>query len=307
MQLKKILAASALTVMLSCEKDITVDAPQHEVKLVVNSITGMNMPFTAIVGKTAGILDLTTPESYLVSNAVVLLYENNVVKDTLEFNPTTNRYHAKNKTIAKAGFSYRLTATAPGFNTAEAETTMPANIIIESISRRLNVRADADSNMYDEVKIRFTDDAATSNYYMVKFTRPFNNRGDIHYEDMYCMRSLDTDIDRRTDVDPILFEDCIDREFMMTDKRFKGPVKELIVFIRNHELEPVSDTVVNRQYKAVAELKNITADQYNYRKSNGAYHDSEDNPFAEPVLVFTNIQNGYGLFSTYNLSRDTIR
>jgi hypothetical protein len=293
--------------MLSCEKDITVEAPPHEVKLVVNSITGMNMPFTAMVGKTAGILDLTTPESYLVSNAVVLLYENNVLKDTLKFDSNTRIYHAKNNTIAKAGVYYRLTATAPGFNTAEAEATMPADIVIESISRRLNVRADADSNMYDEVKIRFTDDAAISNYYMIKFTRPFSNRGDIHYDDMYCMRSLDTDIDRRTDVDPILFEDCIDREFMMMDKRFNGAVKELNVFIRNHELEAVTDTVSNRQYKVVAELKNITPEQYKYRKSYGAYRDSDDNPFAEPVLVYTNVKNGYGLFTTYNLARDTIR
>jgi hypothetical protein len=307
MQIKKIIGWSSLILMLSCEKDITVKAPGHEQKLVVNSITGINMPFTAMLGKTAGILDLITPESYQVNNALVLLYENNVVKDTLVFNSNSHSYNAKHNTVAKAGFHYQLKASAPEFTTAESETAMPAHIVIESISRRVNVRADADGVMYDEVKIRFTDDGAISNYYMVKFRRPFNNRSDIHYESMYCMRSLDTDVDRRTDVDPILFEDCIDREFMMADKHFNGSVKELIVFIRHYELEPVLNSLDNRQYKAVVELNNITAEQYKYRRSYTAYRDSEDNPFAEPVLVYTNIKNGYGLFSAYNLAVDTIR
>ena len=130
---------------------------------------------------------------------------------------------------------------------------------------------------------------------------------DIHYEEMFCMRSLDTDIDRRTDVDPILFEDCIDRELVIADKHFNGAVKELIIFIRSHELEAVQSPVNGRQYRAVVELNNITADQYKYRKSYRAYRDSDGNPFAEPVLVYTNIKHGYGLFSTYNLAVDTIR
>ena len=307
MQIKKILGWSALLVLLSCEKNITVKAPPQPVKLVVNSITGINSPFIASVGKTAGILDLTTPESYLVNNATVLLYENNVVKDTLTFSSSTGSYKVKNNTLARAGFRYRITASVTGYNNAEAETAMPADIPIQSITRRLHVRTDTDSNMYDEIKIRFNDDAAVSNYYVVRFRRPFSNGRDIHYEEMYCMRSLDTDIHRRTDVDPILFEDCIDRELMLADERFNGAVKELIIFIRTHELDPVLNPVDGKHYKAVVELNNITADHYRHRKSYRAYRDSDGNPFAEPVLVYTNIKNGYGLFSTYNLAVDTIR
>jgi hypothetical protein len=121
------------------------------------------------------------------------------------------------------------------------------------------------------------------------------------------MRSQDTDIDRGTAVNPILFEDCIDRELMLADARFNGAVKELIIFIRTHELEPVLNPVDGKHYKAVVELNNITAEQFRYRKSYRAYRDSDGNPFAEPVLVYTNIKNGYGLFSTYNLAVDTIR
>ena len=307
MKIKTILAWSSLLIMIACEKDITVKTPQQAVKLVVNSVTAVNRPFMAMVSKTAGILELATPESYLVSNAVVLLYVNNVVKDTFLFNPNTRSYRVKYNTDAKAGFTYRLKASAPGFITATAETMMPRGIIIQSITKRENVRADADGNIYDEVKIRFTDEGEMSNYYVIKFRRPFNNRGDIHYESLYCMRSLDPDIDRRTDVDPILFEDCIDREFMMADKHFNGAVKELIVFIRNHELQPVLSSVGNKQFRAVIELNNITAEHYKYRKSHRAYRDSQHNPFAEPVLVYSNIRNGYGLFSVYNLAIDTIR
>ena len=34
--------------------------------------------------------------------------------------------------------------------------------------------------------------------------------------------------------------------------------------------------------------------------------ESQDRPFAEPVLVFNNIENGLGIFAGFNRSRDSI-
>ncbi len=299
---------SFILLLAACEKDITVKVPPQPTRLVVNGITSMNSAFRVSVGKTAGILDLTTPDSYKVTNALVQLFENGVLKDTLVYNAGTDAYRVKNNTIAQTGNNYRVKVTVPNFTTAEAETVAPANIVIQSITRRMNAKTDNNGNMLDEVKIIFRDSAATTNYYLFKFRRPsYINGNTVNYNGIYCLHSSDKDIDRRNNSDPTDFDYCIDQEFLMQDKNFNGGLKEILVFINHEELNPLVNTTNNRVYRAVVELNNITADHYKYRKSYDAYQDSEDNPFAEPVLVYGNVKNGYGVFSTYSLARDTIR
>jgi hypothetical protein len=309
MEMKNVIASLFIIVIaVACEKDITVDVPPQPVKLVVYGTTAVYNPFSIAVSKTAGILDPVTPPSHLVTHALVQLYEDSQLKDTLVFNSNTSTYESKQHIVAMPGKTYVLKTSAPGFTTAEATAVTPGNINIQSISRIAQVRTDADGNVYDEVRIRFMDNTAVSNYYLITFQHPIDyGNGNIHYQDIYCMHSLDKDIDRRNNADPSDFEDCIDREIAMTDKHFNGMVKELVMFIPHDDLEPVKSTFDNREYRAVVRLNNITADQFKYRKSFSAYQDSEDNPFAEPVLVFSNVTNGYGLFTTFNFVTDTIR
>jgi hypothetical protein len=303
------LALGIVLLATACEKDITVKVPPQSTKLVLNGIINMGNPFRVSVGKTAGILDLTTPDSYKVTNALVQLYENGVLKDTLVYNANNDAYRVKNNTLAQTGNTYRIQASVPGFTTVEALTVAPATIAIQSITRRQNAKTDANGNVLDEVKITFKDDATAKNFYLFKFRQAngFNGNTVIYTNMYYCLHSSDKDIDRRNNSDPTDFESCLDDEFFMQDKNFNGSTKEVLVFVEHQALEPYKHPTNNRVYRPIVELNSITADHYKYRKSYNAYQDSEDNPFAEPVLVFGNVKNGYGVFSTYSVVRDTIR
>ena len=294
---------------VACERDVIIDVPPQTTKLVVNGLTRVNTAFRVTVSKTAGILDSTNPASYKVPDALVQLYQNNVLKDTLVYETTSNSYLVKRNTRPQSGSTYTLTVDAPGFTSAIAETVTPAAISIQGITKRINVKKDANGEYLDEVKITFTDDAAATNYYLIKIRRPgyFGGGGNVNYSGIYCMRSSDKDIDRRNNGDPTDFENCINQEFFMSDKNFNSQAKELLLFIQHKELEPFLNISNNRYLKPIVELHSITYDHYKYRKSYDAYKDAEDNPFAEPVLVFSNVKNGYGVFSTFDLARDTIR
>ena len=52
-------------------------------------------------------------------------------------------------------------------------------------------------------------------------------------------------------------------------------------------------------------LKSVTKDYYWYQRSINNYYNSEGNPFAEPVVIYTNITNGRGIF--YGSSADSFR
>jgi hypothetical protein len=243
-----------------------------------------------------------------ITNGLILLYENNVLKDTLVYETSSGSYLVKRNTRAVSGNTYSIKASAQGFTTIEAETKTPKTTPIQSITRRPNVKKDANGNFLDEVKITFTDDPSVANYYLFRVRQPQYQGGtNVSYTGIGCMRSTDRDIEGRDAGDPTDFERCIDNEFFLRDINFNGKVKELILFIRHERLEPFLIPGTNRAVKSIVELHSITADQYKYRKSLSAYRDAEDNPFAEPVLVYGNVKNGYGIFVTYDLVRDTIR
>jgi hypothetical protein len=44
-------------------------------------------------------------------------------------------------------------------------------------------------------------------------------------------------------------------------------------------------------------LHHVSASFYQYSLSARRYDDAEDNPFAEPVILYSNVKNGYGVFS----------
>lgn len=306
--MKKIFApVLILVVAASCEQDIVLDIPPQPVKLVVNGLVRTSTVFRVTVSKTTGVLDTISPQGSLVTNALVYLYENNVVKDTLVYNATSGAYVVKANTRAVSGNTYLLKASAPGFTAVEGTTTTPYTTPIQSITRRMNVRKDAGGNFLDEVKITFMDNPAAINYYMFRVRQPqFRGGGNVSYNNIYCMHSTDHDIEGRESGEPTEFESCINDEFFLKDINFNGKVKEVVLFIQHTDLEPVLLSG-NRFVKPIVELHSITEDQYKYRKSLNTYRGAEDNPFAEPVLVHGNIKNGYGVFLTYDLVRDTIR
>src|SRR5687768_11419373 len=80
----------------SCEKKVTIDIPEKPPRLVLNSILEKGDSVRVVLGKTRHILSPhplgNTIYSYLVKDAEVVLYENNLPVDTLVYSTTTFHY-----------------------------------------------------------------------------------------------------------------------------------------------------------------------------------------------------------------------
>ncbi len=306
--MKKITIVIATLILLSsCEKTITVEVPAATPKLVMNGLVNANSIFEVKISKSETVLS-TNSNPFKISNATVLLYENGIYKDSFLFNASKNSYVARAGTTVATGKKYLLTASLNGYTKIEAETTTPSSVTIQSITRRVNARTDANGNKQDELKIKFLDNPTENNNYIFKIKKPvFNNGATIIYDAINCIRSVDVDIDRGSNTDPSDLNACFSKEFIMTDKNFNGRTKEIVFYIDNYELEIFTNPFDQKKYKAIIEMNSVTADHYKYRKSIETYRDNEDNPFAEPVLVYSNVKNGYGIFSSFTMARDTIR
>jgi hypothetical protein len=293
--MKPILSAIVVVfVVVSCERETQIDIPRQDPKLVAESRQGQGDRPEARISRTRSTTDPMPPygasDPNIVKNAIVLLYENDVFRDTLKYDVAEEKYKAPTATVA-AGKTYKLVATAPGFPAAEAISITPALVPINSYTLTHDARNDRDGNPQDELKIVFNDNGGTEDFYLVRLKAGYGGY-------LYCVNTNDKDVEKLVYDDPLYPEECLPSDrLLIADANFNGTTKTLIFFVSAHSLDPqVTSSGTSR---ATVELLHINKDYYRYIKSLNSYENATDNPFAEPVNLYSNVKNGYGLFTTF--------
>jgi hypothetical protein len=293
--------------LAACEKDIKVPIPPHQPKLVLNGLIRENSVFELSVSKSQGILTATPtndPQSiYRVSNARVLLFENNIPAGELSYNAGTRRYRSLTNKRVTLGRQYRIVAVAPGIkDTAEVLNTVPTRPVITRLTRVANARTNSSGEPLDEITLTFNDPAGEKNYYLVRLQ--YSPGGNNIYQLVPCIYTNDADVEKDDTDDPFGPEACLNEgRALLRDDNFNGRTKQLKISVSSFYI-PASPGPLPR---TIIELWHITEAHFRYLKSRNTYSNTEDNPFAEPALVFSNVKNGYGVFSTYTAAVDSIR
>jgi hypothetical protein len=288
----------ALVIFSSCEKSVTVDVPEKPSSLVINAILKKDQVIRVIVGKSRYILQSGQGlDAYVVKNAVPVIFENNIPIDTLVLASSGYIYTSpKNKTI-RAGYTYTIKITAPGFSAAEATTIVPSQSEAPEVTRVKDARVTSDGVHKDEIIVKLND-PAEKNFYLLQFFQAPFQPGDEYT--VYCASTTDKDLELVGDnADPLSTDNCYDADnLILRDDNFNGQVKQLRFYIESGILH--DGTGVNGQTtKPYVRLSRITEEQFKFIKSFSVYNMAVDNPFAEPVNVFSNVKNGYGIFAAY--------
>lgn len=313
--MKKILIAVCIILPLlfiSCEKNFDVDIPEQEPRLVIGMQQATGEPFSAKISKSRGILAPTNASnpsaSYEVTNALAYVFENNLLLDSLRFNSSERLYKSVNNKIMVPGRPYRIAVAAPGLNNVEASVTAPAAVPVASITRVQNARTSPSGEMLDDLTITFTDPSGETDYYLVRVLLTYSSSAPVEYNPVPCLYTSDVDIEKNPyETDPLDPNSCVGGELFMKDVNFNGRTKQIKLSIAHADLVPRIDFTNGREYKALFELWHISEPGYRYRKSVQAFENAADNPFAEPVQVYSNVQRGYGVFSIHSVARDSIR
>jgi hypothetical protein len=301
--MKSILPAIVFVLCLAaCERETEVHIPPQDPKLVAESRQGQGDRPEARISRTRSSTDPLPPygsaDPNVVKNAIVLLYENDIFRDTMKYNTTTEKYKAPTATIA-AGKTYKVVMTAPGFPVAEALSLTPTLVQINNYTLTPNARNDRDGNPQDELKVVFNDNVGTEDYYLIRIK-------DAYGGFLYCVNTNDKDVEKLVYDDPLYPEECLQSDrLLISDVNFNGATKTLILFVSSGSISPQS--VPGGINKATIELLHINKDYYRYIKSLNSYENAVDNPFAEPVNLYSNVKNGYGLFTTYARDVDSIQ
>lgn len=278
-----ITAALAFT-LISCEKEIPLDAEQKVPRIVVNSIFGDGDTIYVHVSESRDVLfegDLPN-----LTNAIVKLQDVN--GNTLgDFTHQGEGIYKLNNYLPVAGQTYHLNVTHAGFDPVDAQTQTPSVITINSTD---TLRKNDEMNY----SIKFSDNASTTNYYAIAIEKIII--GDFYqYSDYYFETSEIFTQNGSADVDGTKYGSI----FLFSDATFNGG--QCIFDASTYNPAQSTDSTI-----VVVSLMSLSEDYFKYKLSLEKYQETAGDPFAQPVQVYSNVENGFGIFGGYSVYRDSL-
>ncbi|MDX5346166.1 MAG: DUF4249 domain-containing protein, partial [Hymenobacteraceae bacterium] len=229
----------------------------------------------------------------------VVIFENDVVVDTLPYDSFKGYYQSKNYR-PQVNSRYKLEVSAPGFPAAKAFCEIPAKVKIQKASIRDSAGIDEGGSYYSRLLVTFHDPADAKNYYNLAGKQvqtynptPWDPNAPVSYyfSPIYFFSELPT------------VSDAGDVGVLLKDDLFSGRSYDLA--LNYYPSYYGSGTPTDGDTLLIA-FKTVSFDYYEYfRKLQLHFYNQGGDLFTgEPVVMPNNIQGGYGLFAGY--SQDTI-
>jgi hypothetical protein len=232
----------------------------------------------------------------------VNLYENDIFIGKLR--QKERNYYELPGFKPSAGKSYRLEASSGKMKPVSATVVVP-DLIPPSSFDTARITMD-NGHPAIHVSLQITDPGGQENYYALQVT------GIHRYFDYFLHKFTDSivaypfyaklngkvndplDLDF-LDVNRDVF---LDRKQIFSDQLFNGKKFDMSFDIPSEDWSMKADTV-----EVWIDLQQVDKSYYLYAVSEQKYQQTRNNPFTEPVQVYSNVKNGFGLFSAYNGTR----
>lgn len=294
--MKKSLIWIFLCVLLvQCEEEVPLDTldPYIE-KIVINEFFDNNGPFSIQVS--------SSKDAYKQPNPVV--FDSGRVKISLSdkngpiplfYDNFKDMYYSSVQPVA--GESYFITVTADGFPAVSATGKLPAALLQKSASFVEDGGTDMQGNTSDLLKLSFKDDPQTKDYYKVNF---------FYYSELVDkFNAFDFELsDVLTAVSTIKTRDG---GFIFSDESFNGLQKNLSA------VPPFGLVKANTKYKYLIRIERLSESYWKYLSTLEQYRgslnggNSGSNLFRGAVVVYSNVNNGLGIFAGSYTQSDTLR
>jgi len=307
---KYILFILMIVSILACNKTLDFDDEGYANQIVVNSTISTNSNFVSYITKSRSILtknQTNTP----VEGSMELFEDGKLIRQF----PTQLGAFSATDIITKAGKSYRMVITTEG-KKLEAETIIPNKVEVLSVDTASVKENNNLRNIIINLRIK---DPEGDDYYRIVYMRETissiqDNKGVRKYYRSYNQSGIASDDPVFKSVYNNFGDEIIDgpsNEYsIFPDDYFNG--KEFSVKFRttpgyygNYYYSDYGGAYGYGASKLIYErneiqVQKLSKDLYNYLKYLKLYNFYHDNPFAEPVPVYSNVKNGIGIFAGYN-------
>ena len=282
----------------ACTRPAAHEFPPHQPVPVLHSYTALGDTFKVSLDRTMSFEEVVPDTLHYIRDAVVLLYEEGVLRDTLPYHPAREQYISRS-VVAAAGKTYKVVALPPSFDPVEAVATAPYPVTTAYLSHAPGNRTSFNSERLDDLTFSVADPAGR-NYYMAALRQ--------YSVGSFCVFSTDPAFEGSVqEVVPFDPNDCIlNTRLLFTDKTFNGTTRELTISVHPYYLRPFSPRP-GETYKPYLTIYHVTEDFYRYiRDGNNTDYSVEFPTLAEPARIKGNVKGGYGMFTVFATTTDSI-
>ena len=298
--------------LAACETVVDVDVPDHQPRLVSNVFLEAGKSITVALSSSQSILT-KDPLQPVLGATLVLLEEGQTVATIEE--GELGIYYSSFKPLA--GKTYTLQITKEGYEPVEAETFIRPPVPIQAIDYDTTVfqytHFDDDGPVTEknitlsEVRLTIDDPADERNYYELllysyeNYIRAvYDNEGNYVTDDTvsgFVQQYIASNDPAMTDGggDFLEGEDEVYGEALTFGDEFLNGKTYTLRFGMSG-----SSGSGQEEGQFMVMLRSISEAQYRYFRSADLQYENDGNPFAEPVQVYSNVRNGYGIFTGFS-------
>lgn len=275
----------SLVIFAGCDQIIEVDLPPHEPQLNINSTFNPDSLWFVNVSSSLGIVEAGDPE--VVTNATVVVYADGAVLDTfVHFEDGFYVYPgAFQGESAEPGVNYEVRASAPGFQDVKGfgHVPEPVEILGGTWTSTYDSTTYLSGTKFD---VRFQDPSESNYYFVALVPIDTTNMQNIILWPSYIMSNS-----------PALGAEDVYSNYafqglVFGDESFNG--SEANLEFETYEYGGPSGGVL------MVILGTLSEDYYQYARSYSQFFENQFNPFAEPVMIHSNVDGGLGVFAGFS-------
>jgi hypothetical protein len=239
-----------------------------------------------------------------IRQAEVTILENGEILAELNYQQPASGTHNGmfvNDQIIEAGKTYQLQVKAPGFVEVNASCKLPEPVAI----LKAEILSDEMEDYKLPIQIEFNDPPGEVNFYelvmLTTIIRYNPQTGDpyflSHYnsfvltqDPLYCQKTQPFDF-----LEPV----PIPLPVFFSDDGLDGQSIKIVGKIEAYS----SPTNNMEEIERAIILRSVTREYFLNKQTKELQEATANDPFAQPVQVFSNISNGYGIFAGYSQSK----
>jgi hypothetical protein len=264
---------------------VEIELPKHTPALAVTCNVNAGQDILSIfLSHSSGILE--NGGYALIKDATVTLSGAGISPALIPYDTTGQDYRYFNLPQSLIG-TYTLEISAPGYADVTATQIAPHSVVIDDVFFEENGTFFDDGTRAHRLEVTWHDPAGELNYYLIEVRSAQDSSA---FESFQHTESLDPTIDYAIHGFPII-----------DDVAFDGKK-----YTARFALNTYNDAFLQPGGRLIVTLRTLTRDGFLYARSRAQYDLARDNPFAEPVIVHSNITGGYGIFSLSNSTKEVL-
>lgn len=285
-----------------CEKIIDFTPERTDQFLVLESILNPDAPFSATL--TVAQLVITEGEPYSLDQATVEVFCEDQLVETLKKKDNQEVWIGTKK--PEIGKEYEVRASAEGLKTVWGSTMILNPCQMGEVTHSLTGKENEIQSIVEVIDDEAVDnfykiDFYTATYFMEKpdyipleswlignvlYTRDITENSDS------TIKHGDDDDDEEDGGGGGLGQSPLNRYNVFADNLFNGKAYK---FDFNHYSNSVYDPSLNYKVEQITTVAHITESVHKYYETLDAQEYYGNNPFSEPVQVYSNVENGAGI------------